>query len=533
MMTSNDSSADQIRAACAAAAAAAPAYAALPVARRAALLRALADALQAERDPLVALADRETALGPVRLNGELDRTCFQLRGFADQVDQGAAQPVQDDPAVAGAPPAGRPHLTRVHLPLGPVAMFAASNFPFAFSVLGGDTAAALAAGCPVVVKSHPGHPQLSNAVLALASACLAALDLPAGVLQAVQGAGTAVGVALVRDPAIEAVAFTGSQRGGVALWHEANARPRPIPFYGELGSINPVVALPEALAAQGQSLASALAASITLGCGQFCTSPGVLLLRDDASGQAFVRQLGEALALSRPHAMLHPGIRAGFDAGVARLASHPGVATLLAAPAQGAAPGAHLFATDAARFCRRCGLARRGVRPGLCGGLGARPGRHPACAAGRAGQPDRDAVGGRRRHRRQPPAGAGGAGSGRPGAVWRPAHWCGGDGGAAARRPLAVVDPRLQHQRGLCRADALSAPGGAAGRAGLAGRQPGPGLIQASGAASSGASRACTSAGCSAARPSPAAPSTASASAALRCCSASRRSSMLPAATSR
>ena len=349
-MNANDNSADQIRGACAAAAAAAPDFAALPLARRAALLRALADALQAARDLLVALADRETGLGPVRLHGELDRTCFQLRGFADQVDLGAAQPVQDDPAVAGAPPAGRPHLTRVHLPLGPVAMFAASNFPFAFSVLGGDTAAALAAGCPVVVKAHPGHPQLSRDVFALAAACLATLGLNPGVLQRVQGASVDVGVALVRDPAVEAVAFTGSQRGGVALWREANARPRPIPFYGELGSINPVVALPSALAAQGPALATALAASITLGCGQFCTSPGVLVVHDDAAGQAFVRQVADALALSRPHTMLHDGIRAGFDAGVARLLGRRDVTTLLAAPAQGPSPGAHLFATDAATF---------------------------------------------------------------------------------------------------------------------------------------------------------------------------------------
>ncbi len=349
-MTSHPSSAAQIRAACAAAAAAAPGFAALPMSRRGALLRALADALQTAREPLVAVADRETGLGPVRLNGELDRTCFQLRGFADQVDNGAAQPVQDDLAVAGAPPAGRPRLTRVQVPLGPVAMFSASNFPFAFSVLGGDTAAALAAGCPVVIKAHPGHPQLSLDVFATAASCLAALGLDPGVLQLVQGAGVEIGVALVRDPAIEAVAFTGSQRGGVALWREANSRPRPIPFYGELGSINPVVALPQALAANGPALATSLAGSITLGCGQFCTSPGVLVVHDDETGHAFVRRIADALALSQPHAMLHDGIRAGFDAGVARLQGHAGVQSLLSTPARKPAPGVHLFSTDAATF---------------------------------------------------------------------------------------------------------------------------------------------------------------------------------------
>ncbi|MBV8037142.1 aldehyde dehydrogenase (NADP(+)) [Roseateles sp.] len=345
-----DSTAAQVRAACAAAATAAPVYAHLPVSQRAALLRALADALLAARAALVPLADRETHLGTARLNGELDRTVFQLRGFAIQIEAGAAQPLLDEPAVAGTPPQGRPRLTRIAMPVGPVAMFAASNFPFAFSVLGGDTASALAAGCPVVVKAHPGHPGLSRAVFDLAAACLAELMLPEGVLQLVQGAGIDVGVALVRDPDIEAVAFTGSLRGGQALWREANARPRPIPFYGELGSVNPVVALPAALQADGPTLAATLAASITLGCGQFCTSPGVVIVRDDEPGQDFVRQLAEGLAAATPHAMLHAGIRAGFNAGVARLHGHAAVKTLLAAPAGGDTPGAHLFATDAASF---------------------------------------------------------------------------------------------------------------------------------------------------------------------------------------
>lgn len=350
MTTPTNSSPTQVRAACSAAAEAAPAWAALPLSRRGALLRSLADSLQSAREALVLLADEETRLGPARLNGELDRTCLQLRGFAERVEAGAAQPVQDDAAVPGAPPHGRPRLTRVGLPVGPVAMFAASNFPFAFSVLGGDTASALAAGCPVVVKAHPGHPRLSQAMFDLAGACIAAQGLPAGVLQMVQGTGIEVGQALVRDPAIAAAAFTGSVRGGVALWREANARPRPIPFYGELGSINPVVALPQALAAHGAALATQLAGSIVLGCGQFCTRPGLVIVRDDDASQSFVRQLAEALAAATPHTMLNPAIRAGFNAGVARLSGRAGVKTLLAAPARGSAPGAHLFATDAAGF---------------------------------------------------------------------------------------------------------------------------------------------------------------------------------------
>jgi NADP-dependent aldehyde dehydrogenase len=350
-MTPTDSTAAEIRAACAAAAAAAPTFAATSTAQRAALLRALANSMQAACETLVPLADRETHLGAGRLNGELDRTSFQLERFATLVEGGASRPVLDDAAVAGPPPAGHPRLTRVAVPLGPVAMFSASNFPFAFSVLGGDTASALAAGCPVVIKAHPGHPELSRAVFALAAACVAAAGLPVGVLQLVEGAGIDVGVGLVRDPAITSVAFTGSVRGGVALWREANARPRPIPFYGELGSINPLVAL----TAPDESQAAVLAGSITLGCGQFCTSPGVLIVRDDEASQTFVKQLADALSKTTPHAMLHPGIRAGFNAGVAKLHGRAGVKTLVAAPATGegsGAPGAHLFAASAESFIK-------------------------------------------------------------------------------------------------------------------------------------------------------------------------------------
>jgi NADP-dependent aldehyde dehydrogenase len=300
---------------------------------------------------LVPLADAETRLGSLRLNGELDRTTFQLRGFADQVQAGAPFAIVDDAAVAGAPPAGRPHLTRVRVAVGPVAMFAASNFPFAFSVLGGDTAAALAAGCPVVVKAHPGHPELSRAVAAIASRVVQQRQLPAGVFGLVEGASVEVGVALVRHPQIAAVAFTGSVKGGVALWKEANARPRPIPFYGELGSVNPVVALPGALAANGATLATTLAGSITLGCGQFCTGPGIVVVREgDAASDAFVQQLAAALEAATPHAMLHGGIRAGFDAGVQRLQSAAGVKALVAPANAGDAPKARLFATDAQSF---------------------------------------------------------------------------------------------------------------------------------------------------------------------------------------
>ncbi len=298
------------------------------------------------------LADRESHLGPARLNGELDRTAFQLRGFAGRVAAGDAFVHTDDPAVAGAPPAGHPALLRVRVPLGPVAMFSASNFPFAFSVLGGDTASALAAGCPVVVKAHPAHPGLSRATAALAAGVVAGLGLPAGVFGMVEGAAPAVGVQLVQHPAIAAVAFTGSLRGGAALQAVAQARPRPIPFFGELGSVNPVLARPSALATQGPALAAALAGSITLGCGQFCTSPGVIVLFDDPASDGFLDALASALADARPHAMLTPGLRANFDAGLARWAATPGVRWRVSPQAGGDAPTPALAVTDAATFVR-------------------------------------------------------------------------------------------------------------------------------------------------------------------------------------
>ncbi|MGS5085557.1 aldehyde dehydrogenase (NADP(+)) [Hydrogenophaga sp. A37] len=323
--------------------------------QRAALLRALADGLEAEREKLVAWADLETALGPVRLNGELDRTTFQLRRFADIAQRGEPFAVLDDPAVAGGPPAGHPAMVRQRMPLGPVAMFAASNFPFAFSVLGGDTASALAAGCPVVVKAHPGHPGLSQKVHAIIQRVLQAQGLPAGLIGFVQGAGIEVGVGLIRHPLIAAGAFTGSTRGGAALQAEANARPRPIPFYGELGSINPLIALPAVLAAKGAELATTLAGSITLGCGQFCTNPGLLVLVDGAETDAFVAQLVQALSKQQPHAMLTAGMRKAFDAGIKGFMD-AGALALLQSQGVAPAPGPQLLQVSAQRFIERAEL---------------------------------------------------------------------------------------------------------------------------------------------------------------------------------
>lgn len=320
--TLQESTPAQIDAAVKRAVAANDQWAASGAAARSALLRELASSLEAERERLVGIANEESFLGIARLNGELDRTAFQLRVFADALDAGEPFAVIDDEAVPGAPPAGHPRLLRVNVPLGPVAMFSASNFPFAFSVLGGDTSSALAAGCPVVVKAHPAHPRLSNAVFELALAAAQRSGAPDGVLTMVSGASREVGVHLVRHPEIAAVAFTGSYVGGVALQKEINARPKPIPFFGELGSINPIIALPSALEAKGAELAGILAASIAQGCGQFCTSPGVLIAYDDAATEDFIARLAAAMDSQNTHAMLSPGIRRAFDEGVARLNRH-------------------------------------------------------------------------------------------------------------------------------------------------------------------------------------------------------------------
>lgn len=322
---------------------------------RAELLRALAQALETDRQALVACADRETALGEARLNGELDRTTFQLRRFADLAEHGIPFQVIDDPAVPGAPPVGHPAMQLQRVPVGPVAMFAASNFPFAFSVLGGDTASALAAGCPVVVKAHPGHPALSRHVFQHIQSVLARLGLPSGLIGMVEGAGVEVGVELIRHPLIAAGAFTGSTRGGMALQAEANARAVPIPFYGELGAVNPVVALPSALQNKGAELAALLAGSITLGCGQFCTNPGVIVVIDSPQTDAFIDSLTAALEPLEPHPMLTSGMRRAFDAGVAQLLAS-GAQALLHSQREGIAPGPQLLQVQASLFVAHSAL---------------------------------------------------------------------------------------------------------------------------------------------------------------------------------
>jgi NADP-dependent aldehyde dehydrogenase len=296
---------------------------------RAGLLKSLARSLDAERTALIALADEETHLGTTRLNGEVDRTCFQLQSLADHIFSSTALRAQDDEAIALPPPLGRPRTTRVLVPLGPVAVFSASNFPFAFSVLGGDTASALAAGCPVVVRAHPAHPRLSRAVFEVAQRVILQMDLPPGLLGLVEGDSIQNGLDLVRHPAVQAVAFTGSRQGGLALQAAARERRQPIPFFGELGSVNPVVLMPGVLAGRIEALAEQLAASVRLGMGQFCTRPSLLILAADEHTEAFLKSLSERLEKGPVHPMLTPRIAMAYQDSTKRLANTPGVSVLV------------------------------------------------------------------------------------------------------------------------------------------------------------------------------------------------------------
>jgi NADP-dependent aldehyde dehydrogenase len=318
------STAADVDAACQAAAQAAPRLAGAGLAGRAAALRLVAEALEADRAAIVALADRESALGETRLGGELSRTTGQLSLFADTVAHGAYLEAMLD-TEADLPAGRRPDLRRMLIPVGPVAVYGASNFPLAFSVPGGDTASALAAGCPVVVKAHPSHPATSVRCARVIGEALVSAGLGEGGLSLVHGLDA--GRDLVCHPLIRAAAFTGSLRGGRALHDLAAARPEPIPFYAELGSLNPVVVLPGAAAERADAIAAALAGSFTLGVGQFCTKPGVILVPAGGDGDRVVAGLAAAAAVP-PGIMLSDSIRESFAAGLAQRAALPGVTVI-------------------------------------------------------------------------------------------------------------------------------------------------------------------------------------------------------------
>ncbi len=287
-------------------------YAARPVAERAAFLRRIAAEMEAAGDAIVARARLESALPEARLTGELGRTTGQLRFFADWIEAGHCFDARIDTALPDRKPLPRPDIRSILRPLGPVAVFGASNFPLAFSTTGGDTASALAAGCPVVVKGHPAHPGTAELVARAVLAAIGACGMPAGVFALIQGAGHEPGGALVAHPLIQAVGFTGSLRGGRALFDIAVSRPQPIPFYGELGSVNPVFALPGALADRAAEHGAAWAQSLTLGVGQFCTNPGVVVALEGAGLDAFLAAADGVLSGVAAQPMLTAGIAGAY-----------------------------------------------------------------------------------------------------------------------------------------------------------------------------------------------------------------------------
>ena len=329
-------------------------YAALPPERRAEFLRAIGQQILALGDRLLDRVAAETALAPARLEGERARTVSQILLFADWIEEGSWVEARIDRALPDRRPQPRPDIRRMLVALGPVAVFGASNFPLAFSVAGGDTVSALAAGCPVVVKAHPAHPGTGELSASAIRTAARETRMPEGVFSMVQGGAHEVGITLVTHPLIQAAAFTGSLRGGRTLFDAAALRPDPIPVYAEMGSSNPVFLLPGALDARGEAIAQGLAGSVTLGSGQFCTNPGLAFLIDSPAANAFLQTAGRLLGSAPAGTMVHAGIKAAYDEDIAQIARISGVAIA----ARSEAPGSHaetqahpaLILTDAATY---------------------------------------------------------------------------------------------------------------------------------------------------------------------------------------
>ena len=352
-----ESSAEDVRRHCAAAHVAADDLARRPLAWRSALLRGIADELERDATVLIAIADDETALGVPRLTGELRRTAYQFRFFANVVDDGAFLDATIDHAT-DSPMGPLPDLRRMRTPLGVVGVFGSSNFPFAFSVPGGDTASALAAGCAVVIKAHPAHPATS-------AACFEAMTRAARASGAADGSialifGLDAGVALVEAPEVAAVGFTGSVAAGRALWERANARTTPIPFFGELGAANPLVITELAASERGGEIGTGLAGSMTLGVGQFCTKPGLHFVPSGPSGDAVVAAMVDTLNDLGSMTMLSTGIASHFRDGSAAIEATPGVTTLVGHDHDDDAHAtARLYEVGAAHFASSAGAALR------------------------------------------------------------------------------------------------------------------------------------------------------------------------------
>lgn len=336
---------EEVDAAALAASAAYPAYRGMAAARRAGFLEAIAAELDALDRTFIDIVCRETALPAARIEGERSRTSNQLRLFAQVLRRGDFYGARIDRALPQRQPLPRADLRQCRIGVGPVAVFGASNFPLAFSTAGGDTAAALAAGCPVVFKAHSGHMLTSAWVAAAIGRAVEKTAMPDGVFNLIYGGG--VGEWLVKHPAIQAVGFTGSLKGGRALCDMAAARAQPIPVFAEMSSINPVLLMPAALASRGEALAAQLSASVTQGCGQFCTKPGLLMGVRSADFTALVEKLGTSLAALPAQSMLNAGTLRSYEQGVQRLHEHSGVRHIAGAPQQGNQAWPQLFQASA------------------------------------------------------------------------------------------------------------------------------------------------------------------------------------------
>jgi len=329
------------------------AYSELSTQKIADFLDRMADEILALGDVLIDTAREETALTRDRLSGERTRTVNQLRLFAEVAREGKWKDVRIDPALPDRKPLRRPDLRRTLIPVGPVAVWAASNFPLAFSVAGGDTASALAAGCPVILKAHPGHPKTSELVATAIGKAIEGCSLPAGVFTMVAGASPEVSLALVRHPGVKAGAFTGSLRAGRALFDAAASRPEPIPFFAEMGSVNPMFVLPEALAQRADAIAEGLAQSVNMGVGQFCTCPGLAIGIAGSHFDSFAEQLRSRFAQAKSGTMLTSGIASAYCDAVAHIGTIDGVRV---SKGQGDGPAPALFETDAQTFLANSAL---------------------------------------------------------------------------------------------------------------------------------------------------------------------------------
>jgi NADP-dependent aldehyde dehydrogenase len=325
-----------------------------PAKRRAGLLRRIAELIEANAAAIQVRANQETALPLARLQGETARTCGQLRLFATLIEDGWCQDARIDHADPNRNPLPKPDVRSLLVGLGPVVVFSSSNFPLAFSVAGGDTASALAAGCPVIVKPHQGHLGASEMVGLCVQQAVKDCGGPEGTFSLLYGAGREVGIALVKHPLVKAVGFTGSRSGGRALMDAAAARPEPIPVYAEMGSINPVFLLPGALLQRAEEIATGLHGSVTLGVGQFCTNPGLVFVERGGGADKFLQKLQALMAATPPGTMLTADLCKSYREGVKQFSQVPGVRQAACASAEtgagNALAGAALFVTDAEIF---------------------------------------------------------------------------------------------------------------------------------------------------------------------------------------